>query len=176
MTLEQQLALCARHRAQLCLPRFDHLVAKRLGEHIFQYAQQHGVSVAMDITVNHHCWFSYAMQGTTAENLDWVRRKRNVVDLLAVSSYEAGLMLEQRGVTLEQRYGVSPRDYAALGGGFPLRVADAGVIGSVTVSGAPHLEDHNLLLEVLRIVAGLPDGAVEPLCAWSLPAESANPR
>lgn len=76
------------------------------------------MALAIDITVNHQTLFSYAMAGTCAENQDWLRRKRNVVELLSTSSYAAGLMLQQRETSLDARYGVSLRDYAALGGAF----------------------------------------------------------
>lgn len=163
MNLEQQLALCKRHRSLLCLPQFDHLIAWQLGERLVHRALQHTVALAIDIQVNHHCIFSYVMAGATAENLDWVRRKRNTVDLLAISSYEAGLMLQQRGVTLQERYGLPACDYAVFGGGFPLRVTNAGIVGSVTISGAPHLEDHNMVLAVLADVIGLPTEGIELL-------------
>ncbi|CNH59738.1 Uncharacterized conserved protein [Yersinia massiliensis] len=123
--------------------------------------------MAIDITVNHQSLFSYAMPGTSAENHDWLRRKRNVVELLNTSSYAAGLMLQQRQTSLEARYGVSLRDYAALGGGFPLQIKHAGIIGSVNVSGAPHLDDHNLLLQVLADFIGLPVGSIELLSPLS---------
>ena len=40
-------------------------------------------------------------------------------------------------------------DYAPHGGSFPLIVAGAGVIGSVTVSGLPQRADHELVVEAL---------------------------
>ncbi|WP_413736970.1 heme-degrading domain-containing protein [Sodalis sp. RH21] len=163
MNVQQQLALCQHHQRLLYLPQFSHQLAWRLGERIKHYAEHQGLALAIDITVNQHRIFSYAMPGTTAENLDWARRKRNVVDLLAMGSYTAGLMLELRQETLQQRYGVASRDFAALGGGYPLQVANAGIVGSVTVSGAPHLEDHNILLVVLAEFCGLPAGSIEML-------------
>ena len=167
MNLQQQLARCQQHQQLLQLPHFNHETAWRLGEKIKCQAEQQGVALAIGITVNRQTLFSYAMLGTSAENHDWLRRKRNVVELLNTSSYAAGLMLQQRQTTLEARYGVSLRDYAALGGGFPLQVQQAGVIGSVNVSGAPHLDDHNLLLQVLADFIGLPLGSIEILAPLS---------
>jgi uncharacterized protein (UPF0303 family) len=40
-------------------------------------------------------------------------------------------------------------DYATHGGSFPLTVEDAGVVGSVTVSGLPQRADHELVVEAL---------------------------
>ena len=40
-------------------------------------------------------------------------------------------------------------DYAADGGSFPLKVAGAGIVGSVTVSGLPQRSDHELVVEAL---------------------------
>ncbi|WP_145514506.1 heme-degrading domain-containing protein [Yersinia massiliensis] len=167
MNLQQQLIYCQQHQQLLQLTHFDHEIAWQLGEKIKRQAETQGVALAIDITVNHQSLFSYAMPGTSAENHDWLRRKRNVVELLNTSSYAAGLMLQHRQTSLEARYGVSLRDYAALGGGFPLQVKHAGIIGSVNVSGAPHLDDHNLLLQVLADFIGLPAGSIELLSPLS---------
>ena len=135
MNLQQQLAYCQQHQQRLQLRHFDNETAWQLGEKIKRQA----------------------------EKQDWLRRKRNVVELLSTSSYAAGLMLQQRETSLDARYGVSLRDYAALGGAFPLQIKQAGIIGSVNVSGAPHLDDHNLLLQVLADFIGLPIGSIELL-------------
>ena len=53
------------------------------------------------------------------------------------------------------RYNLPEEDYAAHGGCFPIIVANAGIIGAVTVSGLTQREDHNLAVEALCLEAGL---------------------
>jgi len=45
---------------------------------------------------------------------------------------------------------LSPADYAAHGGGFPLVTLDSGVIGCVTVSGLPQVMDHLVVVHALH--------------------------
>jgi uncharacterized protein (UPF0303 family) len=78
-----------------------------------------------------------------------VRKKSNVVARFHRSSYGFGLNLKMKNVTLHERYGLPVADYAADGGGFPLHVEAAGVVGSVTVSGLPQRADHELVVEAL---------------------------
>ncbi|MBJ3813881.1 heme-degrading domain-containing protein [Shimwellia pseudoproteus] len=158
--LEQQIALCDTQRQRTWLSHFDSRDAWALGNSLYQAALQAGYPMAIDITVNRSCLFSALLPGASGENIDWVRRKRNLVDLLGISSWEAGLMLEQRQTTLEARYGVSPRDYAPFGGSYPLQLTGCGMIGTVTVSGAPQRDDHNLVVRTLWAAAG------QPLAEW----------
>ena len=44
--------------------------------------------------------------------------------------------------------------YAAHGGSFPVYVADVGAVATVTVSGLPQVQDHNLVVQALREVLG----------------------
>jgi uncharacterized protein (UPF0303 family) len=48
-----------------------------------------------------------------------------------------------------EKQGLPTADYAVHGGSFPIGVAGAGVIGSVTVSGVPQRSDHELVIEAL---------------------------
>jgi uncharacterized protein (UPF0303 family) len=59
-----------------------------------------------------------------------------------------------KGTTLFERQGLPVADYAADGGSFPLAVEGAGVVGSVTVSGLPQRDDHNLVVEALCAMLG----------------------
>ena len=154
MTLEQHIALCEQQRKMTHLNHFSQQDAWILGNTLYQSAKEAGYPMAIEITVNRICLFSALLPGATAENIDWVRRKRNLVELLGISSWEAGLSLAQRQTTLEARYGVSTRDFAPFGGSFPLQVTGCGIIGTVTVSGAPQRDDHNLVVRTLWAAAG----------------------
>ena len=92
--------------------------------------------------------------------MDWIRRKRNVVERFGKSSYAIGLELELTGKTIEQRHGLTLADYAMHGGAFPLVLAGTGLVGSVIASGLPQREDHAMVVEGLAEVMGI---AVEPL-------------
>lgn len=93
--------------------------------------------------------FYAAMGGTSPDNSEWARRKANLVARLHRSSYQVGLHLRSRKTTLEEKYGLPTADYASHGGAFPITLAGTGVIGSVTVSGLPQREDHELVVEAL---------------------------
>ena len=85
----------------------------------------------------------------TPDNADWVRRKSRVVEHFRRSSYAIGLRMQQTGSTLAEKHGLPIAEFAPHGGSFPLTVAGAGVIGSVTVSGMPQRADHELVVEAL---------------------------
>jgi uncharacterized protein (UPF0303 family) len=93
--------------------------------------------------------FYNALAGTTPDNAEWARRKANTVARFHRSSYAVGLELQQKNTTLLEKFGLSLPEYAAHGGSFPLSVSGAGVIGSVTVSGLPQRDDHQLVVEAL---------------------------
>jgi uncharacterized protein (UPF0303 family) len=59
------------------------------------------------------------------------------------------LKLKSKNETLADQQGLPVVDYATHGGSFPLAVIDAGVLGSVTVSGLPQRADHELAVEAL---------------------------
>jgi uncharacterized protein (UPF0303 family) len=98
--------------------------------------------------------FYSALDGTTPDNPEWVRRKSNVVARFHRSSYAVGLNLKTKDETLFEKQGLPLSDYAVHGGSFPLTVAGAGVVGSATVSGLPQRADHELVVEALCVELG----------------------
>ena len=58
------------------------------------------------------------------------------------------LRIQQR--TLAESMYLDEKDYAAHGGCVPLVVKGVGFVGTVTVSGLPQREDHELVVEALR--------------------------
>ena len=86
------------------------------------------------------------MDGTTLYNDRWLDRKENTVRLMEKSSLRVYMELKMNEETLEDML-LDPREYAACGGGFPIRVEEAGVVGTVAVSGLDHVSDHDLLIK-----------------------------
>jgi uncharacterized protein (UPF0303 family) len=152
MAIAEDLAHVIHQEAELRLPRFDHDDAWKLGLLLRDLAVSRNHAIVIDVRrfgQPPQPLFYAALPGTTPDNARWVQRKSNVVARFHRSSYQVGLYLAQQGLTFNEKYALPDADYAAHGGSFPLHVASAGVIGSVTVSGLPQREDHNLVVEAL---------------------------
>ena len=149
MAIEQDIKRVARQEERLRFPGFDANTAWEVGTRLRELAASRKLSVAIDIHVNGHQLFFTAMPGTTPNNIDWIRRKRNVVQHFHRSSYAIGLELRQQKTTLAEKLGVADRDYAACGGCFPIKLKGTGCIGTISISGLPQRADHELIIEVL---------------------------
>lgn len=143
-------ATLLQHEEQLQFTAFDNDAALELGRRLIQAARDLGKAVAVDIRRNGQQLFQHAMQGTTPDNAEWIRRKNAVVERYGHSSFYVGAHYRSRGTTFEAHTGLDPAQYAAHGGAFPLILKGTGVIGTVTVSGLPQAQDHELVTSVLR--------------------------
>ena len=149
LSINDDLAKLALQEQALALSHFESDVAWRIGTILRDLALQRKFAVAIDVRRFGYPLFYCALQGTSPANQDWVRRKSNVVAHFLRSSYAVGLDLRQKKTDLLEKHGLPFSDYAAHGGSFPIRVEHAGVIGSVTVSGLPQRDDHELIVEAL---------------------------
>lgn len=66
-----------------------------------------------------------------------------------LSSLEVGARFRHAGWSLQSQ-GLSDDDYALDGGGVPLRVAGAGIVGAMTIAGLESERNHALVVESLR--------------------------
>jgi uncharacterized protein (UPF0303 family) len=153
MGLAEDIECIERQERELRLPRFDAHTAWDLGTRIKSMAEERGLSLVVDVRRFGQPLFYAALEGTTPDNPEWVRRKSNVVARYHRSSYGMGLQLKAKAQTLEER-GHAIADFAAHGGSFPLHVEGAGIVGSVTVSGLPQRADHELVVEALCAMLG----------------------
>lgn len=154
MGLAEDLDRIAVQERELMLPRLDAEIAWQLGSMLRAMAAERKLAVVIDVRCFGQPLFYAAMQGTTPDNVEWVRRKSNVVARFHHSSYYAGLKEKMKGQTLAESQDLAIADYATHGGSFPLAVENAGVVGSVTVSGLPMRQDHELVIEALCKVLG----------------------
>jgi uncharacterized protein (UPF0303 family) len=153
MAIAEDLATIARQEADLLFASFDYDTAWRLGLGLRELALSRKQSIVIDIRRfgQPHQPLFYTALGGTPDNARWVQRKSNVVARFHRSTYQLGLTLEQNNTTFAEKYSLPDADYATHGGSFPIHVIGTGIIGSVTVSGLPQREDHNLVVEALCI-------------------------
>jgi uncharacterized protein (UPF0303 family) len=149
MGISEDLDRIAQQERELQLTRLDTRIAWVLGTRLRDLAEARNLAVVIDVRRFGQPLFYAALEGTTPDNAEWVRRKSNVVARFHRSSYAVGLKLKSKNETLADQQGLSLVDYATHGGSFPLAVIDAGVLGSVTVSGLPQRADHELAVEAL---------------------------
>jgi len=160
MDFEHELEKLARQEDALVFSSFDEDLAWRLGEILRSRARAAGLAVTIVIRRGEDIVFLHAMPGTTPANADWARRKHNVVTLMQRSSYAVSLECRRDGKGLDEKMGLPLRDYAWHGGCFPIRVAAAGMIGTVTVSGLPQRADHELVVAGLAQLLGHEEAAL----------------
>ncbi len=149
MNIDQDLAKIALQEERLQFKYFDSDAAWAIGTALRAAAEKRRVAVAVDIQLHGHQLFSCSMQGTTLDNLDWIRRKRNCVMHFHRSSYAIGLELS-RAPAASPWAGLDPKEFATHGGCFPILLAATGCVGTITVSGLPQREDHALVVSVLQ--------------------------
>ncbi len=149
MGLNEDLERIALQEKELQLPRFDAEIAWQLGLSMRTMATERGLGVVIDVRRFGQPLFYAALEGTTPDHVEWVRRKSNVVARFHASSYSVGIKEKLKKQTLSESQGLSISDYATHGGSFPLALVGGGVIGSATVSGLPQRADHELVVEAL---------------------------
>lgn len=155
MSLDADLRRVAEQEAALVFDTFDATTAWALGTQLRDMALARGLSVVIDVSLFSMPLFYTALAGTTPDNANWVRRKRNCVSRFFRSSYGLGLSLAKDGRSLQEKFGLSDADFAPHGGSFPIAVKGAGCIGAVTVSGLPQRDDHAIVVEALAGALGL---------------------
>jgi uncharacterized protein (UPF0303 family) len=155
-SLERDLEKIMLQESRLVFKQFDAKVAWVLGCELRKLAESLEASVVIDISLHDRQLFHFATSGATADNADWVRRKRNTVLRCHNSSYGIGLKFLLEGGSFHEKTGSSLQDYATHGGGFPIMLEGLGCIGAITVSGLPQREDHMFVVRVLAEHLGQP--------------------
>ena len=149
MAIADDLDRIALQEQTLHFPRFDSAAAWSLGSRLRELALVRSHAVVIDVRRFAQPLFYAALDGTTPDNPEWVRRKVNTVARFYRASYAIGLELERNQSTITEKYALPAADYVTHGGAFPIAVIGAGVIGAVTVSGLQQRLDHELVVEGL---------------------------
>jgi uncharacterized protein (UPF0303 family) len=149
MAIETDLAKLEVQERTIWFAGFDENVAWQMGTMMRSAAFERQLPLAIEIASANRVFFSAALPGSAADNAAWVKRKFNSVMRFGKSTYRIGLEHKLKGAVFDQMRGVDPLNYAAAGGGFPIHVTNAGLVGAVTVSGIPQRQDHGFVVEML---------------------------
>lgn len=145
----KDIELYKKQEALLQFNKFTYEDALSIGLMISEYGKNNNLPIAIDITVNGYQVFRYGLPGTTLNNDLWLKRKIRTVNTLQISSLHVNALLELGDQKLKEDWLLDDEMYAYVGGGFPIIVKGTGVIGSICVSGRPHKEDHQIIVEAL---------------------------
>jgi uncharacterized protein (UPF0303 family) len=151
---EYDIAKVEQQESALIFKTFNEETAWQLGLALRSEAQKYTQGVVVEICRGDEILFFTAMSGTSADNADWARRKRNLVNLLGFSSYLVGLKVKfEDGNNLIAN--LDEADYAWHGGCFPIKVLGQGMVATATISGLPQRDDHKLVSDVIANHLGI---------------------
>ena len=149
MAASDDIDLIGKQEAILVFDRFDEAAAFTIGSAIRDRALKESLPIVVDIRSFDRPLFYAAMPGSNGSNPDWARRKINVVKRYLKSTYRMVLEQQRPDRTFKPGEGLDIADYVLAGGGFPVTVRNAGVIGVIAVSGLPEREDHAVVVDAL---------------------------
>lgn len=138
---------------ELQLEHFTNDDAHRLGLLLLGWAKERDLPIAIDVTRGTQTVFHVAMERTSADNDDWLRRKTRAVQRFGIPSLLIGLRPRLNGKRIEDEPWFDERRYSAHGGAFPVLVRGVGMVATVAVSGLSQEEDHALAVDGLRALA-----------------------
>ncbi len=144
-----------RQEEVLQFTEFTNDTAFAVGTKLVETARQQQKSVTVDICRNGQQLFHCALPGTSADNDEWIKRKNRVVNRFGHSSFYMGNLYKSKNTTIEASALLDQREYAPHGGAFPVIVKQVGVVGTITVSGLPQQEDHQLVTQALADYLGV---------------------
>jgi uncharacterized protein (UPF0303 family) len=155
MSVDEDIAKIAEQEATLVFQSFDEATAFAIGSTIRERGLKEKLPIIIDIRTWDRPLFYAALAGSTADNANWARRKRNVVQNFLKSTYRMVLEQQRPDRTFKPGAGLDSANYVLAGGGFPVTVRGAGVIGVIAVSGLPEREDHGVVVAALAQHLGL---------------------
>lgn len=127
---------------------FDCDSAYVIGQYLINKGKSDHLPIAVDIQYGDHQMFHIALAGSNEENDLWIKRKNKVALHFKKSSYYIRVLLEEE-MTIEEKYDLDSKDYAAFGGAFPIMGSEGLTLGTITVSGLEDHEDHMMVVDAI---------------------------
>lgn len=146
MSEQELLELALEQEQTYMFPAFDRDDVWELGCDLVESCKEYDGPLGVEVDIAGMMVFRYYPDGIVKDHGVWLQRKRHTVQLLQKSSLRVSLELKLAGQTMEQDLKLDPEQYAACGGGFPLRMKDGTIFGFVGVSGLADTIDHAALI------------------------------
>ncbi len=143
------LELCTQEEQNYLFDTFNATIAYELGTYLSKKAIELKLPIIVDISTPKQTLYHFAAFGSTTNNENFIRRKRNTVMLFCHSTRWVDAKVKSDVPAMHTKYGTNDADFSILQGGFPILVKDMGFVGSFCVSGLTEKEDHGLIIEAL---------------------------
>ena len=149
MTVEEVITVLAMQEEILQFNHFTNEDAWELGNLLVAEAKKRGLDTAVEIRLNTgYTVFKYAGNGTTLNNEEWMNKMFATVKRMEKSTMLLYSELKRSEEALAE-IGLDEREYSCLGGGFPIRVEEVGVIGAIMVSNQSHFINHDIIVKTV---------------------------
>ena len=120
-----------------------------MGNIIVAEARKRGLDTAVEIRLNNgYIVFKYAGNSTNLNNESWMTKMYNTVRRMEKSTMLLYSEMKKSEETLED-IGLNTGEYSCMGGGFPIRIEEVGVIGVILVSNQNHFVNHDIIVRAV---------------------------
>lgn len=123
----------------------------QLGEYLKEISLKLEKPVAVEAALGNFVVYRFYPEGRGLNEETWIAAKRNTVMAYGVSSLHVMLKMMNKGLAQSNTFSaLDPGKFALSGGGFPLKLKNNLLIGSICVSGLKGEEDHMILIQALE--------------------------
>ena len=133
----------------LLLPTLDNSDCIEIGQIATQLATSKSLPVAIQVRLGDQIIYHAALPGSTTENDWWINRKARVVRLKQHSTMYERVLAQEQGIDWHKENNLLDETHAIHGGGLALKTKDQGFLGTLLISGLPHVQDHLFGVSVL---------------------------
>ena len=149
MTMDEVITVLSMQEEILQFSHFTNEDAWELGLMLVAESRRRGLDCAVSIRrTNGYTVFKYAGNTTNLNNDRWMDRTFNTVRTLEKSSLLVYTELQKSEETMVD-IALDPKEFSCMGGGFPVRVEEVGVVGAVMVTNQNHYINHDIIVKTL---------------------------
>jgi len=133
----------------LLLPSLDNSDCIEIGQIATELGTSQSLPIAIQVRLGDWIIYHAALPGSTPENDWWIGRKARVVKLKQHSTLYERVLAQEQGIDWHKENNLLDETHAIHGGGLILKTKDQGFLGTLLISGLPHVEDHLFGVKVL---------------------------